>query len=149
MSDRNLYFLAVKAFVIAVVCLCASYMFFILGPTAESNWYPVVEKLQITEITPGPEVDTSMVYARFNKVRDCEFIGISWNRLVTNGAVQRVPVILQRRDGDDSSPNRRLGVSVAGPWIVSMPASQIRGQSVVEVYHRCHPFWTTRTPFYP
>lgn len=147
MSDRNLSVLAIKAFVVAVVTLCACYMFFVVGPAAESKYWPVVGKLSLLNVRA--QGDQSLVSVRFQKFRNCEYLGIAWHRLYPNGDIERVPVVLMRKSGDVSGPNRPVGVSIAGPWIVSMPVVQLRGQSIVEVFHRCHPFWTTRTPFYP
>lgn len=145
---RKLSLFTIKAFVTAVVSLCASYLFFVIGPLAESKYFPVVSKLQMLEIKPI-DADRSYVTAEFTKKRDCEYIGVAWYRLMPNGVLERVPMVVRRRAGDDSSPNRPIGTTVAGPWEVGMPHNQIKGLSVVEVFHRCHPFWTTRTPFYP
>lgn len=145
---RNLSMFTIKSAVVVVLATCAAYFFFVIGPTAESRYFPVLGKLKLTKIKEdGP--DSSLVMATFRKKRDCDYLGIAWYRLLPNGATERIAIVLRRKEGDESSPNRPLGVSVTGPWEVAMPAQQIPILSVVEVFHRCHPFWTTRTPFYP
>lgn len=146
--DRRTALYAVKAFVTVVVSLCAAYLFFVIGPLAESKYFPVVGKLEIITVNDAGG-GKSYITAQFTKKRDCEYIGVAWYRIMPNGVLERISMITHRQEGDTSSPNRPLGKTVAGPWEVSMPHTQVRGLSVVEVFHRCHPFWTTRTPFYP
>lgn len=146
--DHSLSMLAIKSFVVTVVALCVSLMFFIVGPLTESRYYPVVAKLEIMDIVDiGDNKSDVSVY--FIKLRDCDYLGLVWNRLEPNGALERVDIAAKRTPGLASSLNRSTGPTIAGPWEVDMPHTQVRDLSVVEVFHRCHPFWTTRTPFYP
>lgn len=122
--------------------------FFVTLPALETRYWPVVKKLEILSVERATE-DRSIVYGQFNKVRQCSYIGIAWFQRNVNGVLERVPVETRRRPGDNSSPDRPIGVQAAGPWIVDIPINDLRGTSVVELTHRCHPFWTTVTHFYP
>ena len=122
--------------------------FFVSLPMLETRYKPVVSKLAIGKVEPASD-GRSIVYAAFNKLRQCEYIGIAWYQRQSDGSLERVPLELLRRPGDISSPNRPLGRAQSGPWIVSIPVNQLRQSSVVELTHRCHPFWTSVTQFYP
>lgn len=120
-----------------------------LGPVVERSYFPVVSKLRIIELTPEPRTGHARVMAEFTKFRDCEYIGIAWYRGTPAIGFERVPVILQRQVGDNSSPNRPIGTQRSGPWIIGMPIHEIDGNSFAQLFHRCHPFWLSRTDFYP
>lgn len=118
-----------------------------VGPSIETKYFPVVSKLTITKTEwRGPEV--TRIWAQFNKLRNCEYKGIAWYRGNRNNS-ERVPIILQRVQGDTSSPNRPMGLQKAGPWDIYVPSYQLQDGSFGELYHQCHPFWLTRTEFFP
>lgn len=121
---------------------------FVSMPAVETRFFPVVQHLEIDNVAPASE-NRSVIYGHFNKVRQCDYIGISWFRRTSDGALERVPVELMRRAGDTSSPTRPTGRQVAGPWVIGIPPEEVRFVSIVELTHRCHPFWTTVTQFYP
>jgi hypothetical protein len=133
---------------IAVICTCVAYLFFVVGPVAETRFWPVLGKLEVTYVS-AYDAKSSHVSVQFRKIRDCEYIGMSWFRIDPNGSLERVSMILLRNPHDTSSPNRPVGRFSAGPWHVFIPADELLEVSMVEVFHRCHPFWTTRTHFYP
>lgn len=141
--------LIVKAISAAIIFASALFAIFIVGPAVETRWFPVVSKLRITKVMTGEEAGTSVVYAEFSKKRDCEYVGIAWFQGDPNGVFERVPVILLRKEGDQSSPNRPLGTQKAGPWIVGVPPDELRKNSFARLYHRCFPFWPTTTDFWP
>lgn len=123
-------------------------VFFALGPTLETRYWPVLDKLQIKEIrSVGPM--ESEIYVAFNKRRDCDYKGIAWYRDDGPAGLVRVVIQVLRAPGDIAPPNRPLGYQQSGPWRIALPAAQIRGRSVVETIHVCHWFWVTRTKFYP
>lgn len=122
--------------------------FFVTLPMAETRWFPVVETLQVDKVEPASE-GRSIIYGSFDKIRQCDYGGIAWFERKANGDLERVSVELLRRPGDTSSPNRPLGQQTAGPWVIGIPADRVIGASVVELTHRCHPFWTTVTHFFP
>ncbi|TWF53281.1 hypothetical protein [Neorhizobium alkalisoli] len=127
---------------------CGLYSFFLLGPDIETRYRPVLSKLTITEVrelTP----DTSLVRAEFTKLRGCEYMGIAWYRGSEANDFERISMTPVKDPEDTSSPNRPVGTQRAGPWRLTMPAGEVRQNSFVQVFHRCHPFWTTMTRFYP
>lgn len=142
----------IKAVASAIIFACTLMSIFTLGPAVETRLFPVVSKLNLLSVER--EGDNTLVKADFTKLRPCEYIGITWFRhtLAPDGAdlEQRIPVILRRDPDDTSSPNRPLGRTIAGPWeLVGVTPEQVKGESVALLYHRCHPFWTTTTEFYP
>jgi hypothetical protein len=140
-------------FVIKVVCgtilaACSLVLVWTAGPTIESRLFPVVSKLRIVTIA-GDADGNAIITAEFSKLRNCEYVGLSWFRGLPEGEFERVPVILLRKDGDTSSPNRPVGTQRAGPWIIGMPPGEVRGNSFAKLYHRCHGAWLTTTDFFP
>lgn len=140
--------LCVKAFSAAVIFFSTILTIYTLGPEIETRFFPVVSKLTIERMEPVNERTTS-VYAYFNKLRNCDYLGIAWYHGQRNTGFERVPLILMRAAGDDSSPNRPVGAQRSGPWVVSIPMDQVRDNSFVQLTHQCHPFWPTTTEFYP
>lgn len=139
---------AIKSACAAVIFFCTGVIIWTVGPTLETRLFPVVGKLAILRIEALPDGRLA-VYAAFRKLRACDYIGIAWYRGVQAGSFERVPIALLRERGDVSSPNRPVGFQTSGPWQVAIPPDQIRNNSFVELFHRCHPFWVTRTEFYP
>jgi len=140
--------LAVKAFCAAIVFVAAVQTLLIIAPALETRFWPPVSKLTITSMETTEDGGTAIT-AYFTKTRDCEFIGISWFHGDPAGEFERVPVILLRKEGDTSSPNRPVGSQSAGPWIISLPMEEVRDNSFARLYHRCSPFWLTTTDFWP
>lgn len=139
---------AIVASCAAVIFCCTIWLVFALGPAIETKLAPAVSKLRILDLHDNAD-GLAEISAEFTKLRDCEYIGIAWYRGSPSGGFERVPVILLRREGDTSSPNRPVGTQRAGPWIIGMPAADITGNSFAQLTHRCHPFWVTTTEFYP
>ena len=131
-----------------VLILGGGFTFFNLGPFIETRFFPPVSKLTIVSIEPDAN-GGSRIEAEFTTLRSCEYIGINWFRTWPNGTFDPVPVTLLRKPGDNSSPNRPLGTQRSGPWIVGIPPDEFRTASFARLSHRCHPFWTTTTDFYP
>jgi hypothetical protein len=138
----------VKAFCAAVVFAATLFTILTVAPALETRFAPVVSKLRITKVLSDGE-GNSIVYAEFTKLRSCEYIGLAWFHGDPRGDFERVPVILLRKDGDNSSPNRPLGTQKAGPWIVSIPPDELRHNSFARLSHHCVPFWVTTTDFWP
>ena len=122
--------------------------FFVSLPKMESRYWPVTSPLEITRVEPATG-GRSIVYATFEKKRQCDYVGIAWGERQADGSVDRVAIELLRQPGDVGSPNRPVGKQSSGPWVIGIAPDFIRQLSVVELYHRCHPFWTSVTPFYP
>lgn len=124
------------------------FTFFTIGPSLETRYFPAVSKLQILSIEPVGDHST-LIRAAFEKRRDCEYIGITWFVGDRASEFERVSVLLKRADGDTSSPNRPLGYQRAGPWVIGLPPGDLINRSFAQLHHRCHPFWTTATDFFP
>ncbi|MCW4115662.1 hypothetical protein NPA31_011875 [Aurantimonas sp. MSK8Z-1] len=147
MSQRPDLMLALKVAMGTISALCALYCFFALGPMVEARWFPVLGKLRIVQVDAlSPR--TSVVMTEFDKLRDCEYLGIAWYYNEAS-AFERVSMVPIRDPDDTSAPNRPTGAQRAGPWRIAMSAEAVRGKSFVQAFHRCHPFWTTVTNFYP
>lgn len=146
--NMNLLALAVKSFSAAVIFVSTILTVYTVGPGIETYFFPVVSKLTIEKMEAIDD-GSATVDAYFTKLRNCEYIGIAWYRGQRDGGFARVPLVLTRAPGDDSSPNRPVGAQRSGPWLVSMPVSEIKANSFVELKHQCHPFWVTTTEFYP
>lgn len=129
------------------VFIVAAFPFVVtIGAKYEGKWFPVVSKLEILRVIPDGE-DHSLVYVRFNKIRDCEYIGVSWFS-VEAGYLDRRAIVL-KPDTDESDSNRPTGVQVSGPWRIAMPADEVRSQSLVMLTHQCNPLYVTRTQIFP
>lgn len=141
--------LAFAKFFLGTVGLLAGLIsFFAAGPALESRYWPVLGKLEFTKVESVTD-NTSIVRVRFTKERDCEYMGIAWYYGSSPGISERVSMIPIRDPEDTSSPNRIVGMQSAGPWRLAIPAGEVSTKSYVVAYHRCHPFWTTSTKFYP
>lgn len=141
-------FTVFKAFCAAIIFFAVAFTVYTIGPIIETRWFPAVSKLQILSLTATAE-GGSVLHAQFTKLRGCEYLGIAWFRGSSSGEFERVPIVLLRREGDTSSPDRPQGTQRAGPWIVSLPPEELRKNSFAQLSHRCHGFWVTKTDFWP
>lgn len=121
----------------------------VIGPTIETRMFPVVSKLTILSAIPGPDPNTTQIEVAFDKLRDCEYIGLSWYHSPRGKPFERVPVMLMRKPSDNSDPNRPLGYQQAGPWVIGVAPSELRTNSFAILSHRCHQWWLSRTEFFP
>ena len=107
----------------------------------EGIYLPVVKNIEVTE--PTLTEDGLLVDIRFDKVRSCEFLGISWY----DSFGDRAKIVFE----DDGSlvPETRPALSNqnSGPWLL-IGIDQLDGTLAI-TSHRCHPFWITYTRFYP
>lgn len=147
LTVNRLILYGIKVACAVIIVICSVFTLFTVGPAIETRLFPVVSTLRILSITADQD-GQAVVDAEFTKLRDCEFVGISWYRNLAEG-FERVPVILHRREGDTSSPNRPVGTQRAGPWVIGMPAAELRENSFAVLTHTCHPLWPTRTAFWP
>lgn len=101
--------------------------------------FPVVENVTvwITDI----EEDGVIIYTSFDKVRSCEYIGISWY----DEAGKRLVFDLTDSHGPRSRPIRED--QFAGPWKI-YGIQALEGTEAI-VSHRCNPYWITYTRFFP
>lgn len=139
--------------VVQVICatiigLCTVGAFYSVGPALETTYWPVVSKMQIVHMEPAEEGWVKMRVS-FTKLRDCEYVGLAWFKGTRPDDFERVAVMLQRDPSDTGSPTRPLGTQRAGPWRVAVTPEEFKYKSFAQLWHRCHPFWTTVTEFYP
>ena len=137
-----------KAVLGTIAAISVLYTFFLVGPALETRFFPVLGTMRILSVEPLTP-HTSLVRTEFVKLRGCEYMGIAWYYGPEAGVFERVSMVPIRDPDDTSAPNRAVGAQRAGPWRVAMPAADVRTKSFVQVYHRCHPFWTTMSRFYP
>ena len=149
MSNRFSYFyVVIKTICITFIVLCMIGLFYSLGPALETTYWPVVSKLKIESVETLPD-GWVKIRVKFTKLRDCEYMSLAWYKGVRPDDFERVGVIVQRDPKDNGSPNRPLGTQHAGPWLIAVNEDELRYQSFAQLWHRCHPFWTTVTEFYP
>lgn len=135
-------------FLYGLTTIFAVTSFLLLAPVLETKYWPVVGKMVIEKMEyDGP--NSTRVWASFEKLRSCDWLGIAWFHGTRDTRFERVMLQLYRDPKDISSPNRPLGYQNTGPWIVSIPMRDIEKNSFVELYHQCTPFWVTRTEFFP
>lgn len=140
--------LFVKTICATVIVISLLGGFYSLGPKLETARWPVVSKLKILKVEETPEHWTK-IQVSFTKLRDCEYLGVSWYLGARTNMFERVAVVLQRDPPDVGSPNRPLGTQRAGPWLIAINEHDFYNRSFALVFHRCHPFWNTITEFYP
>ncbi len=131
----------------AIIFASTLMIIYTVGPWLETKYWPVVSKLTILQMETVNERQTK-IWAYFTKMRACEYVGIAWNKIEGKDLV-RVPLQLLRDPDDVSSPNRPIGSTKAGPWIVDIPIDLVKANSYVELQHRCHFAWLSITEFYP
>lgn len=138
--DKQLQFwLSLPTLLILILAGSIPFAFPILA-RYEGQWFPVVENVYVQQVD-NDSYDT-FINVRFDKVRACEFIGISWY----DDFGQRV-IIDFGPDEEDLPLTRPVGNSqFTGPWHL-IGLTNLEGSAAI-VSHRCHPFWTTFTTFY-
>lgn len=112
------------------------------GKFAERKYFPVVENFKITDSSPFDE-DKTLFNVTFDKLRNCEFLGVNWNS--SNG--NRLPFEFREDLGNEfvGGVTRPTGSHTAGPWLVwADNLDTISGTT----YHKCHPLWITETLMY-
>lgn len=144
----SLIYAIVQGVCVTFVVLCMIGLFYSIGPALETKYWPVVTKLKIESVEP--QIDGWVkIRVSFTKIRDCEYAGLGWYKGQRPDDFERVAVIIQRDPKDTGSPNRPLGKQRSGPWLIAVNKEELKYQSFAQLWHRCHPFWTTVTEFYP
>jgi hypothetical protein len=115
----------------------------------EHAQFPVVGKMELLNIE-AEEGNTTLVYVKFDKLRDCKYLGISWFRKLPGDVLERATIDIRPLTPlDRSDTNRPVGTQITGPWRIGIPADVIRSTSTVHLTHQCHPLYVTRTVIYP
>jgi hypothetical protein len=140
----------VKAFCAAVIFIALFFFTFVVGPQLETRYYPVVGYLQITKIEPMDDGRQSRIWVQFEKLREsCAPIEVHWYRGNRAEVFERVNFYVEKPIGGNKYFNRPAGMQRSGPWVVAIPSDEIRSNAFSDAEHRCWPFWTTRSHFYP
>lgn len=111
---------------------------FSVGPEIEARFFPVVTMANIESVEKV--ADGVAFYVSFDKLRQCEFLGVTWYLGAERVGIEFEP-------GHNLYPKSRpVGDQYAGPWLVRNVTS-LEGTRAATV-HSCHPLWETVTPFY-
>jgi hypothetical protein len=124
----------------------AMVLFFAWGPSIERVVFPVISKFQIVEIEPDGV--GSRIWVRFEKYRGCQFLGLTWQRVLPDGSLKQA-VIRFRTAGDTSGSTRPEGRFDEGPWYVKLAPDDLMKHSSATISYRCLPFWTTQIQVWP
>lgn len=108
-------------------------------PRLEGRLLPVATPYVVSSETVTKEGVS--FYVSFEKLRQCDFIGIAWYQ-----GHQRLTLVLEP-DRELAPATRPTGGQFTGPWLLRGVDKLEGTQSVV--LHRCHPFWTTITEMWP
>lgn len=111
----------------------------------EGKVLPVVKNVEV-DILEKSE-DSIIISVVFDKVRACEFIGISWY----DSFGDRLPILFTaayENKVEGTFPKTRPAIpgQSAGPWKL-IGVDKLDGSMSI-VSHRCHPLWLTYTRFY-
>ncbi|HEY7822447.1 MAG TPA: hypothetical protein VIG24_06430 [Acidimicrobiia bacterium] len=107
----------------------------------EGELLPVVRNVQV-EVSGTPATGL-LVDVSFDKVRACEFLGLSWYDTFGD----RLPILFEVEAETMPSTRPVMDGQRAGPWKL-LGIDRLDG-SVAITSHRCHPLWITYTRFYP
>ena len=121
---------------------------FILFPRIsyyEGEYFPVTGNVTLQILAE----DDKGVYVRanFDKIRNCEFIGLNWFRFSPKGALIRVPLKFLD-DGEGPVISRPVGKQEGVRWFIGVTGAELP-VTLAEAKHRCHPLWQTTTQFWP
>lgn len=119
-------------------------MFFTLhnGGAIEGMIFPVADVFYINTAEDKDNDGWAELSGTFKKTRECDYHDIEWFwQGETNST--RIPLKYP------SAKIRSKGSYEFSNWLLYMPYDQIKDQSYAIVYHECHPFWKTKTKFYP
>jgi hypothetical protein len=118
-----------------------------IGSKYEGYWFPVVNNFQIHKLEAHG--DKTWVWSSFDKVRNCEYVGISWYyKFPTPGliTIARRTLDIDPNDAQqEQDPNRPEGEHIVGPWEINMTIEEVRNHTLLSTTHRCHPFYITRS----
>jgi len=109
-----------------------------LFPTVEGRVMPVTGKIVFVDVHPGPDGKSTLLRMKYEKLRDCELLGVT----ADHGGD---PLDFDRVDGGPPI-TVPTGWRISGVWRISVTdLSGIR----IRWVHRCNLFWTTVTVGYP
>ncbi len=123
--------------------LTAAFLMFInaFAGGVEGLIFPVVDRATITS-TQAVDLTATRIHGRSYKRRNCTFVRLEWY-VGNRDANVLVDVVFE-----EGSHLRPSGEMAFGPWLLHLTPRQMADTSFAVVYHRCHPFWLTRTSFF-
>jgi hypothetical protein len=119
-----------------------------LAQDIEQNLYPVATPVELIKVEEIDDENT-LIWVKFDKLRGCEYLGLSWFEGSLETGATRVRLSFGKPDSDQSDTTRPEGVQIAGPWKLGMSKDALLNNSYAMLSHRCHPFWISKTQFYP
>lgn len=141
-ADKHLGTLLSLPVLFMLVAMGFAPLFFPTLAQYEGSFFPVVKNVQVVERENTPT--GLIVDVHFDKVRSCEFLGVSWY----DSFGDRAPIIFDLNDEGNLPLSRPvMDDQNAGPWKL-IGVDRLDG-SVAITSHRCHPLWITFTRFYP
>ena len=96
-----------------------------------------VNKVTVMEIVGEAEDGDVLIQGRFDKLRDCQFVRSQWHK------GEGVEIEFERVDEVQQLPAGR-GLTW-GVLRLNVSRDTAENDIFVHTYHRCHPFWLTRT----
>lgn len=124
----------------ALALMTSLYVYTFTGQI-EGYILPVVNDTEITRIEPVGRF-YSRVWGSSNRIRECDFAGLEWE---FNAAPRSVAVSVVFEEG---TVIREQGRFDFGPWLIHLSPNQLRFSTAFAL-HECHPFFTTRSVFWP
>lgn len=123
---------------IALLVLLMFPLYAPLFPRIEGALLPVTGKIVFVEITLAPDGISTIARMQFEKLRDCEYLGVTADRAGE-------PVSMEPVSGG-APISLPAGKRLSRPWLFgTLDLADIR----IRWVHRCNPFWTTVTVGYP
>lgn len=111
----------------------------------EGTLFPVVENVDVKNVG---EADAGIyVNVSFDKVRACEFLGISWYDSFGDRSAILFEAQAGGKNGEIPTTRPVRSGQQAGPWKL-IGIDRLDGSTAI-LSHRCHPLWITYTRFYP
>lgn len=94
----------------------------------ESEYFPVVEKFEITRAV-ARDNETMVIYGRFDKVRQCEYVEL----VAYSGAMFVTVRFVDSHGHEYPTVTRRVRTQTFGPWVLNPKTAQLE----LYVTHSC------------
>lgn len=131
------------ATVISSILVALIFFTFTLGQTLEEIFFPVTEIGVIEEVNSTSLYSSSLSFSTIMNRPGCELLETKW---FLGEYLGRATFIQSDFNADDVSINSN-GIT----WnnlVVHLPYEWIISNSYAITYHRCHPFWVSRSVIY-
>lgn len=105
----------------------------------ETKYLPVIKNIKV--LPPTLHRDGISFYVNFDKIRQCEFIGLSWYD--NNGTRLKLDFESSAKNTEETRPTGEWNV---GPWFLHDVSSLEDTRAYT--FHKCHPLWITISEFF-